>query len=139
MEAAEGCVIKIYRGKVIWEGKREVVFMPKGKGLRVGIVKGGKWFVLNNEVFETGCDDKLLEVAERAVVRNKGLAAEGKQPCVGTIWAPDDFWKMEIAERGAYLDGLKRLGVVILMSDWADEGWKAKKKNDGNWEFTPIG
>lgn len=33
--------------------------------------------VLNNEVFETGCDDKLLEVAERAVVRNKGLAAEG--------------------------------------------------------------
>jgi hypothetical protein len=61
--------------------------------------------VLNNEVFETGCDDKLLE----------------------------------IAERGAYLDGLKRLGVVILMSDWADEDWKAKKKNDGNWEFTPIG
>ena len=43
--------------------------------------------VLNNEVFETGCD----EVAERAVVRNKALAAEGKQPCVGTIWAPDDF------------------------------------------------
>ena len=35
--------------------------------------------------------------------------------------------------------GLKRLGVVILMSDWGDEGWKAKKKNDGNWEFTPIG
>lgn len=49
-----------------------------------------------------GNDDKLLEVAERAVVRNKGFAAEGKQPCVGTIWAPDD------------------------------EGWKAKKKNDGN-------
>lgn len=95
--------------------------------------------ILNNEVFETGCDDKLLEVAERAVVRNKGFAVEGKQPCVGTIQAPDDFWKMEIAERGAYLDGLKRLGVVILMSDWADEGWKAKKKNDGNWEFTPIG
>lgn len=47
--------------------------------------------ILNNEVFETGCDDKLLEVAERAVVRNKGFAAEGKQPCVGTIWAPDDF------------------------------------------------
>lgn len=65
--------------------------------------------VLNNEVFETGCDDKLLEVAERAMVRNKGFAAEGKQPCVGTIWAPDD------------------------------EGWKARRKNDGNWEFTPIG
>lgn len=27
----------------------------------------------------------------------------------------------------------------ILMGDWGDEGWKAKKKNDGNWEFTPIG
>ena len=46
--------------------------------------------VLNNEVFETGCDDKLLEIAEKAAVRNKGFAAEGKQPCVGTIWAPDD-------------------------------------------------
>ena len=23
----------------------------------------------------------------------------------------------------------------ILMSDWGDEGWKARKKNDGNWEF----
>lgn len=51
--------------------------------------------VLNNEVFETGCDDKLLEVAER----------------------------------GAYLEGLKRLGVDVLM----DEGWKAKKKEDGTW------
>lgn len=61
--------------------------------------------VLNNKVFETGCD----EVAERAAVRNKGFAAEGKQPCVGTIWVLDD------------------------------EGWKAKKKDDGNWEFTPIG
>ena len=91
--------------------------------------------VLNNEVFEIGYDDKLLEVAERAVVRNKGFAAEGKQPCVDTIWVPDDFLKMEIAERGAYLEVLKRLGVDILMSDWGDEGWKAKKKNDGNWEF----
>lgn len=76
-----------------------------------------------------GIDDKLLEVAERAVVRNKGIAAEGKQPYVGTIWTPDDFWKWEIAERGAYLDGLKRLGVDVLM----DEGWKAKKKEDGTW------
>lgn len=80
-------------------------------------------------MFEMGIDDKLLEVAERAVVRNKGIAAEGKQPYVGTIWAPDDFWKWEIAERGAYLDGLKRLGVDVLM----DEGWKAKKKEDGTW------
>ncbi len=76
-----------------------------------------------------GIDDKLLEVAERAVVRNKGIAAEGKQPYVGTIWAPDDFWKWEIAERGAYLEGLKRLGVDVLV----DEGWKAKKKEDGTW------
>ena len=69
--------------------------------------------VLNNEVFEVGSDDKLLEVAKRAVVRNKGFAAENKQPYVGTIWVPDDFWKMEIAERGAYLEVLKRLGVDI--------------------------
>ena len=27
----------------------------------------------------------------------------------------------------------------ILMSDWGDEGWKVRKKNDGNWKFTPIG
>ena len=95
--------------------------------------------VLDNEVFAIGSDDKLLEVAERAVVRNKGFAVEGKQPCVGTIWVPDDFWKMEIAERGTYLEWVKRLGVDILMSDWGDKGWKARKKNDGNWEFTPIG
>ena len=57
----------------------------------------------------------------------------------GTIWAPDDFWKMEIAKRGAYLEWVKRLGVDILMSDWGDEGWKARKKNDRHWEFTPIG
>ena len=91
--------------------------------------------VLNNEVFEIGNDDKLLEVAERAVVRNKGFVVEGKQPCMGTIWVPDDFWKMEIAKRGAYLEVLKRLGVDILMSDWGDEGWKARKKNDGTWKF----
>lgn len=82
-----------------------------------------------------GIDDKLLEIAERAVVRNKGLAAEGEQPCVGTIWAPDDFWKWEIAERGTYLEGLKRLGVDVLMSDWGDEGWKATKKKDRTWVF----
>ena len=79
--------------------------------------------VLNNEVFEIGNDDKLLEIAERAVVRNKGFVAEGKQPCMGTIWAPDDFWKMEIAKRGAYLEVLKRLGEMI------------KWKGDNGWEF----
>lgn len=91
--------------------------------------------VLNNEVFETGCDDKLLEVAERAVVRNKEFAVEGQQPCVGTIQTPDDFWKMEIVERGTYLEVLKRLGVDVLMNDWGDKGWKAKKKEDGTWDF----
>lgn len=35
----------VYRGEILREGKREVVFAPKGKGLRVGIVKGGKWLV----------------------------------------------------------------------------------------------
>lgn len=54
-------------------------------------------YLLNNEVFETGCDDKLLEVAER----------------------------------GAYLDGLKRLDVDVLI----DESWKAKKKEDGTWDL----
>ena len=34
-----------------------------------------------------------------------------------------------MAERGAYLEWVKRLGVDILM----DEGWKAKKKEDGTW------
>lgn len=86
--------------------------------------------ILNNEVFEMGIDDKLLEVAERAVVRNKGFA-EGKKPCVGTIWVSDDFWKWEMADRSAYLEGLKRLGVDVLM----DEGWKAKKKEDGTWDL----
>nr|DAO44996.1 MAG TPA: hypothetical protein [Caudoviricetes sp.] len=91
--------------------------------------------ILNNEVFEMGIDDKLLEIAKRAVVRNKGLAAKGEQPCVGTIWVPDDFWKWEIAERGAYLEGLKRLGVDVLV----DEGWKAKKKEDGSWDLKKYG
>ena len=91
--------------------------------------------VLNNEVFETENDDKLLEIAERAVVRNKGIAAEDKQPYVGTIWVPDDFWKMEIVKREAYLEWEKKLGVDILMSDCGDEGWKARKKNDETWKF----
>lgn len=76
-----------------------------------------------------------MEIAERAVVRNKRVAAEGEQPYVGTIWASNDFWEMEIVERGTYLEVLKRLGVDVLMSDWGDKGWKAKKKEDGTWEF----
>ena len=54
---------------------------------------------------------------------------------MSTIWAPDDFWKIEMAKRGAYLEWVKRLGVDILMSDWGDEGWKARKKADGTWKF----
>ena len=33
------------------------------------------------------------------------------------------------------MEVLKRLGVDILMSDWGDEGGKAKKKENGTWEF----
>lgn len=66
--------------------------------------------ILNNEVFKMGTDDKLLEIAERAVVRNKRLVAEGKQPHVGTIWAPEDFWKMEIAEKRGVLGGVEEIG-----------------------------
>lgn len=66
--------------------------------------------ILNNEVFEMGTDDKLLEIAERAVVRNKGFAAEGKQPCVSTIWAPDDFWKWEISRKRGVSRGVEEIG-----------------------------
>ena len=69
--------------------------------------------ILNNEVFETGCDDKMLKIAERAVVRNKALAAEGKQPCVGTIWAPDDFWKMKVGKLRRRIMGLGSLRSLI--------------------------
>lgn len=86
--------------------------------------------VLNNEVFEMGCDDKLLEIEERASVRNKGFA-EGKKPCVGTIWAPEIFWRMEMADRSAFLEWVKEMGVDILMGD---KGWKVKKRKDGTWE-----
>lgn len=87
--------------------------------------------VLNNEVFEMGCDDKLLEIEERASVRNKGFAAESKQPCVGTIWAPEIFWRMSIADRSAFLEWVKEIGVDVLMGD---KGWKVKKRKDGMWE-----
>lgn len=39
--------------------------------------------IFNNEVFEFAADDALLKIAERASVRNKGIAAEGKQPYLG--------------------------------------------------------
>lgn len=78
-----------------------------------------------------GCDDKLLEIAERASVRNKGFAAKSKKPCVGTIWAPEIFWKMEMADRSAFLEWVKEMGVDVLMDD---EGWKVKKRKDGMWE-----
>ncbi len=82
-----------------------------------------------------GCDDELLEIAERASVRNKGIAAEGKKPCVGTIWASDDFSWWETEKRLEYLEIMKEWkGIDILMSDWGDEGWKVRKKSDGTWE-----
>lgn len=82
-----------------------------------------------------GCDDKLLEIAERASVRNKGIAAEGKQPCVGTIWAPDELYGWETEKQLKYLEMMKEWkGIDILMNDWGDEGWKARKKSDGTWE-----
>ena len=87
--------------------------------------------VLNNEVFELVCDDVLPKIAERASVRNKGFAAEGKQPCVGTIWAPEIFWRMGVADRSAFLEWVKEMGVDVLMGD---KGWKAKKRKDGMWE-----
>lgn len=87
--------------------------------------------IFNNEVFEMGIDDKLLEVAKRAVVRNRELAAEGEQPCVGTIWVPDDFWKWEIAERSAFLEWVKEMGIDVLIGN---NGWKIKKRKDRTWE-----
>ncbi len=78
-----------------------------------------------------GCDDGLLEIAERASVRNKGIAAEGKKPCVGTIWAPEIFWRMSIADRSAFLEWVKEMGVDVLMGN---ESWKVKKRKDGIWE-----
>lgn len=30
------CYMKIYLGRIIWERKREVIFEPIGKGLRIG-------------------------------------------------------------------------------------------------------
>lgn len=87
--------------------------------------------VLNNEVFEFAADDALVEVEERASIRNKGFAAEGKQPCVGTIWAPEIFWRMSIADRSAFLEWVKEMGVDVLMGD---KGWKVKKRKDGMWE-----
>ena len=91
--------------------------------------------ILNNEVFEFAADDALLEVAERASTRNKGFAAEGKKPCVGTIWAPDEFYGWETEKQLKYLEMMKEWkGIDILMNDWGDEGWKARKKSDGTWE-----
>lgn len=95
--------------------------------------------IFNNEVFEFAADDALLKIAERASVRNKGIAAEGKQPYVGTIWAPDEFYKLEKEKQLSYLEMLKEWsGIDILMNDWGDEGWKARKKSDGTWDFEKL-
>ena len=87
--------------------------------------------VLNNEVFECAADDTLLEIVARANVRNKDIAAEGRQPYVGTAWVPDIFERMGMADRSAFLEWVKEMGIDILMSD---KGWKVKKRKDGTWE-----
>lgn len=51
---------------------------------------------------------------------------------MGTIWAPEIFWRMGIADRSAFLEWVKEMGVDVLMSE--DEGWKVKKRKDGMWE-----
>lgn len=30
------------------------------------------------------------------------------------------------------------MGIDVLMSDWGDEGWRAKKRDDGNWDFKEL-
>ena len=46
--------------------------------------------VLNNEVFETGCDDKMIAVLQRCILRNENLADENKQP-----WKGDNGWEFK--------------------------------------------
>ena len=95
--------------------------------------------VLNNEVFEFAADDTLLEIVARANVRNKEIAAEGRQPYVGTAWVPEEFYRWETEKQLKYLEMMKEWkGIDILMNDWGDEGWKAWKKSDGTWEFEKI-
>ena len=94
--------------------------------------------VLNNEVFETGNDDKMIEILQRCIVRNENLADENKQPCIGFHWVPDNC---DMA-RFDYVDMEGRLkGIVIPMSG---DTWIEAWKGDNGWEFkdsdvTPIG
>lgn len=85
----------------------------------------------NKEVLSQVDNERIMYVFNLAVSMNKENNEKGEHNFIGMTFAPDDFWKMEIAERGAYLDRLKRLGVDVLM----DEGWKAKKKEDGTWDL----
>ena len=94
--------------------------------------------VLNNEVFETGNDDKMIEILQRCIVRNENLADENKQPCIGFHWVPDNC---DMA-RFDYVDMEGRLkGIVIPMGG---DTWIEAWKGDNGWEFkdsdvTPIG
>lgn len=77
-----------------------------------------------------------MYVFNLAVSMNKENNEKGEHNFIGMTFAPEEAWLwddklLEVAERGAYLDGLKRLGVDVLM----DESWKAKKKEDGTWDL----
>ena len=89
--------------------------------------------VLNNEVFEVAADDKMIAVLERNIVRNEGLAAEGKQPCIGFHYIPDNWWQWSDRARFGYVDIEARLsGIVVPMSG---DTWIEAWKTDSGWEF----
>ena len=89
--------------------------------------------VLNNEVFETGRDDKIIAILQRCIVRNENLADENKQPCIGFHWVPDKWWSWSDMARFGYVDMEGRLkGIVIPMSG---DTWIEAWKGDNGWEF----
>ena len=36
-----------------------------------------------------------------------------------------------MADRSAFLEWVKEMGVDVLMDDWGDKGWKVKKRKMG--------
>ena len=89
--------------------------------------------VLNNEVFETGYDDKMIAILQRCIVRNENLADENKQPCIGFHWVPDNWWSWSDMARFGYVDMEGRLkGIVIPMSG---DTWIEAWKGGNGWEF----
>ena len=89
--------------------------------------------VLNNEVFETGRDDKIIAILQRCIVRNENLVDENKQPCIGFHWVPDNWWSWSDMARFGYVDMEGRLkGIVIPMSG---DTWIEAWKGGNGWEF----